>query len=100
MYPETEKNHCRKSITVLIAAVVRPSSGGVAMRYVLPVTCITSCLPVIGQANETRRGRILKVTHQGAAESIRNITITLKAISPFRNGWCVEKNSVAGMHSV
>ena len=27
MYPETEKNHCRKSITVLIAAVVRPSSG-------------------------------------------------------------------------
>jgi len=35
---------------LLPVAVARFSSGGVAVRYVLPVLWMTPCLPVIGQA--------------------------------------------------
>ena len=42
------------------------SSDDSAIRYVLPVLWMT-CLPVIGETNATPVGRILKMTHQGAA---------------------------------
>jgi len=38
-----------------------------AICYVFPVLLMTSCLPIIGQAKATPTGRILKVTHAGAA---------------------------------
>jgi len=35
-----------------------------AIRYVLPVLCMTSCLPIIlGEAKATLLGRIFKVAH-------------------------------------
>jgi len=49
-----------------IVSVARSfSSDDNAIRYVLPVLCMTSCLPVFGQAKETPTRHILKVTYQG-----------------------------------
>ena len=52
---------------VLIVTVDRSSSDVNTGRYVLPVFCMTSCLPIIGQAYATPIRHILKVTHQRAA---------------------------------
>jgi len=40
--------------------------------YVLPVLRMTSRLPVIDKAKATRTGRILRVTHQGAAPGAKS----------------------------
>ena len=44
--------------------MARSSSVDLATRYVLPVSWMTSCLPVIGESKAARVGRILKVVHQ------------------------------------
>jgi len=51
---------------MLTVAVARSSSDYSAIRYVLPVLWMTSCLPTIGKAKTTLAGHILKVTHKGA----------------------------------
>ena len=51
---------------MLPAAVARFSSEGVALRYVLPVSLMTSCLPIIDRATATQAGCDY-VTHQGAS---------------------------------
>ena len=45
--------------------MARSSSGGVAIRYALPVLQITSCLPTIGYAMATQVGRLFELTHRG-----------------------------------
>jgi len=61
---------------MLLMPVARSSSGGVVMRYVLPVLWMTSCLYVmarnrrrlsdsIGSSMDMSPWRILKLTHQG-----------------------------------
>jgi len=45
--------------------VALSSSGNIAIRYVLLILWITSCLPIIGQANAMPVGCLLKVTNQG-----------------------------------
>ena len=62
----TRPNVMKFSVYVLPAAVARSSSDDSAVRYVLPVVWMTSCLPVISQAKVTSPGRVLKVTQQGA----------------------------------
>jgi len=58
-------------------SVVRSSCGGVAIRYVVPVLWMTSCLYTkarnrrrssdsIGSSVDLVRWRVLKLTHQGA----------------------------------
>ena len=47
--------------------VARSSSGGVAICYVLPVSWMTSCLPIIGQAKATQIRRLLRMTRRRAA---------------------------------
>ena len=49
---------------MLPAAVARFSSEGVALRYVLSVSLMTSCLPIIDRATATQAGCDY-VTHQG-----------------------------------
>jgi len=60
----------RKTLTQSICeciamAVARSSSDDNAIRYVLPVLWMTSCLPIIGQAKATPIGHMLKVTYPG-----------------------------------
>jgi len=50
---------------LLTVAMARFSSENNAMYYVLSVLWMTSCLPIIGEAQATLIGRILKVTHWG-----------------------------------
>ena len=52
-------------IYALTVAVARSSSGDNAVRFVLPVLWMTSRLSVVGQANATPTGRIVKMTHHG-----------------------------------
>ena len=57
----------RNFLNMLPMATARSSSDDNAIRYVLQVLWMTSCLSIIGQAKATQTGRILKVTHQRAA---------------------------------
>jgi len=50
-------------VDVLTVAVDRSFADHNAIRYVLPVLRLTSCLPVIGQAEAAPIGYIRKVTH-------------------------------------
>ena len=65
---------------MLSMSVALSLSGGVAMRYVLPVLCMTSCLYIMTRYKQRNSDaikscrpvdlspwRILKLTHQGAA---------------------------------
>ena len=62
---------------MLPVAVARSSSGGIVIRYVLPVSWMTSRLHIIAR-NKRRNSdstavapwRILKLTHQGAASDL------------------------------
>jgi len=63
------KKHVQTSqncLHTLAVAVARSSSDENAIRCVLPVLWMTSCLPLIGQAKATP---VLKLIHQGAAAS-------------------------------
>jgi len=51
---------------------VRPPLATMQQNYVLPVFGLTSCFPVISQAKSTLIGRILKVTHWGAAPGTKS----------------------------
>jgi len=57
----------RNFLYVLNAAVTRISSDHNALRYVVPVLWMTSCLPIIGRAKATPVASILKVIHQETA---------------------------------
>ena len=50
-------------------AVTRSCSDNNAIRYVLPVLWMTSCLLIIGQAKATPIGRMLKVTQRAGSSS-------------------------------
>jgi len=52
---------------VLAVVVTRSSSVDRATCYVLPVSWMTSCLPVIDEAKAARVGRILRVVHHGGS---------------------------------
>ena len=51
-----------RTLTFIRSRSSDPSDDN-AVRYLLPVLWITSCLPIIGQAKATPIGRILEVTH-------------------------------------
>ena len=53
----------RNFLYVLNVAAVRSSSDDNAIRYVLPVLWMTSCLPIIGQRR--RQQSVYSVTHRG-----------------------------------
>jgi len=55
-------------LCLLPIATARSSSGDVAICYVFPVLWMTSCLPVVGQAQATQVGRSINVTRQGQHE--------------------------------
>jgi len=55
-------------LRTLPVAVAQFSSGSVAIRYVLPVLRVTSCLLIIGQAQATQVRHKFKVIHQEAAQ--------------------------------
>jgi len=52
---------------LLTVAMARFSSENNAMYYVLPVLWMTSCVSIMGEEQAALIGRVLKVTHQGAA---------------------------------
>ena len=56
----------RNFLYPLAVAVARSSCDDNAIRCVLLVLWMTSCLPIIAQAKATPIGHILKVTQQGA----------------------------------
>ena len=60
-------------------AVVRSSDDDNAIRYVLPVLWMTSCLPIIDEAKSTLIWRIIKVVHQEAKYDVYTRTSSLKA---------------------
>jgi len=73
---------------MLLMPVARSSSGGVVMRYVLPVLWMTSCLYMmarnrrrlsdsIGSSMNISPWRILKLTHQGQHRAGRSLISTI-----------------------
>jgi len=60
-----------------------------AIRYVLLVLWMTSCLPMIGQARTTPTGRMFKVTHHGqhGFDTYANMAYG-KSSSPVDGTWC------------
>ena len=69
---------------MLRVAVARISFDDNAIRYVVPVLRMTSCLPIIAHAKATLIERILKVTRQGAASGRNHdsmIVLLLHAIA-------------------
>ena len=59
-----------------------------AVDCVLPVLWMTLCLAIIGQANAMPIGRILKVTHQGAARAKCDVCDCLVRIRELEGSQC------------
>jgi len=53
------------SLRTLPMTVAPSSSGGVAIRYLLPVLLMTSCINMTARKRATRKRCILKVIQQG-----------------------------------
>ena len=62
-------------------AVARSSSDDNTIRYVLPVLWMTSCLPIIVQANATRIGRVLRVPHQEVGQHRGEVWCVMSTIA-------------------
>jgi len=68
IFQTTCQNLTKFSVHISIpGALIRSSSDDNAVCNVLPVLWLTSCLPIVGEANATLIGHIFKVIHEGAA---------------------------------
>ena len=71
----------------LTAAVARSSSDDTAIRYVLPVLCMTSFWPVISQAKAAPIGRILS---DSAGGSTGAISVVYDCLFIYRTSRCYD----------